>query len=46
VALAAVVLLIDGVAVFLPLTALVIAYVLVARPAWFKDLVNQLYQAD
>jgi hypothetical protein len=44
--MAAVVLLIDGVAVFLPLTAFVVAYVLVARPRWFKDLVHQLYQAD
>jgi len=44
--MAAVVLLIDGVAVFLPLTAIVVAYVLVARPTWFKDLVNQVYTAD
>ena len=29
----------------LPLTGLVAAYVVLARPAWFKDWVGQLYES-
>jgi len=36
--------LVDTVAFALPLTALVLAYVILARPAWFRDWVAQLYQ--
>jgi hypothetical protein len=35
--------LVDTVAFALPLTALVLAYVVLARPPWFRDWVGQLY---
>lgn len=33
----------DTAAFAIPLTALVLAYVLLARPPWFRDWVEQLY---
>ena len=41
--LAVAIVLVDLVAFALPLTALVAAYVIVARPPWFRDWVRQLY---
>jgi len=41
--LALLLLIADAVAFVVPLTALVAAYVIVARPAWFRDWVDQLY---
>jgi len=35
--------LVDTVAFALPLTALVLAYVVLARPPWFRDWVGRLY---
>jgi len=35
---------VDAAAFALPLTALVMAYVLLARPRWFRDWVEQLYR--
>jgi hypothetical protein len=35
---------VDAAAFALPLAALLIAYVLLARPAWFRDWVERLYQ--
>ena len=32
----------DLVAFFLPLTALLLAYVIVFNPPWFKDFINSL----
>ena len=29
-----------------PLTAVVAAYVLIARPVWFSDFIKKLYQAE
>ena len=36
--------LVDIVAVFVPLAAILGAYVLVTRPPWFRDLVDDLYR--
>ena len=35
---------VDAAAFSLPLAALVLAYVLVARPRWFRERVERLYQ--
>ena len=35
---------VDAAAFALPLAALVLAYVLLARPRWFRDWVEQLYR--
>jgi hypothetical protein len=35
---------VDAVAFAVPLAALVIAYVVVARPAWFREWVERLYR--
>ncbi len=40
--LAAVIVLVDLVAVFLPLTAIFLAYVFVFNPPWFRDMINRL----
>ncbi len=36
--------LVDVVAVFVPLAAILAAYVLVTRPPWFRDWVEELYR--
>jgi hypothetical protein len=36
----------DTLAFAIPLTALLIAYVLLARPPWFRDWVERLYRTD
>ena len=41
--LALLVVVVDTAAFAVPLAALVLAYVLLARPPWFRDLVEQLY---
>ena len=41
--LAAAILIIDVVAVFIPLSALVAAYIILARPPWFREWVGSLY---
>ncbi len=41
--LAAVVVVVDLVAFALPMTGIVAAYVLVARPPWFRRFVEDLY---
>lgn len=35
---------VDAAAFALPLAALVLAYVLLARPRWFRDWVEQIYR--
>ncbi|MGD8833740.1 MAG: hypothetical protein PVJ84_03705 [Desulfobacteraceae bacterium] len=40
--LAAAIVLVDLVAFFLPLTALMLAYVIVFNPPWFRDFVKHL----
>ncbi len=40
--LAAVIVLVDLAAVFLPLTAIFLAYVFVFNPPWFRDMINRL----
>lgn len=35
----------DVVAVFVPLTAVAAAYVVIARPAWFRAWIRRLYEA-
>lgn len=42
--LAVIVLLADFLVFFLPLGAALLAFVLIARPAWFIRLVNQVYE--
>jgi hypothetical protein len=44
--LAVAVILIDIVAFALPLTGFLAAYVLVARPPWFRVWVDDLYRSD
>ncbi len=44
--LAAAIILVDVVAFALPLTGFFAAYVLLARPLWFRDWVNELYRPD
>lgn len=36
----------DTVAFAVPLAALLLAYVLLARPPWFRDWVEKVYSAD
>ncbi len=43
---AAAIVLIDLLVIGVPLTAFVAAYVLVARPAWFKDFFAKVYQGE
>lgn len=43
---AAVIVLVDILFVAIPLTAFAAAYVLIARPVWFKDFVGRIYQAN
>jgi hypothetical protein len=45
VALAVLVVAVDLVAFALPLTAFLAAYVVLARPPWFRDWVQRLYGA-
>ena len=40
------VILVDAAAFAVPLAALLLAYVLLARPPWFRDWVEQLYRDD
>ena len=40
--LAVVIVLVDLVAFFLPLSAIFLAYVFVFNPPWFRDLINRL----
>lgn len=40
--LASCILILDLVAFFLPLTAAVLAYVIVFNPPWFRDFINNL----
>ncbi len=42
--LAILILLVDFVIFFLPVLALFAAYVLIARPPWFKTWVDRLYE--
>ena len=44
--LAIALLLADAVAVFVPLVAIAAAYVVIARPDWFPDWVEKLYESD
>jgi hypothetical protein len=43
VSLALAILLVDLAAVFVPLTGFVAAYVILARPPWFRRFVGRLY---
>lgn len=36
----------DTAAFAIPLTAILLAYVLLARPPWFRDWVETIYRAD
>ena len=36
--------LVDIVAVFIPLAAILAAYVLITRPPWFRDWVEEIYR--
>jgi hypothetical protein len=40
---ASAVVLVDLITIGIPLTAMFAAYVLLARPAWFRDWINELY---
>ncbi|WP_296696692.1 hypothetical protein [Thiocapsa sp. UBA6158] len=42
--LALLIVVVDTAAFMLPLAALLLAYVLLARPAWFRDGVERLYR--
>jgi hypothetical protein len=42
--LAVILVVVDLVAFALPLTALLAAYVILARPPWFKEWVRRLYE--
>lgn len=46
ISLAVAVVALDLVAFALPLTAIAIAYVMLARPAWFLNWVIRLYEGD
>lgn len=37
------ILVVDLIVFFVPLAAVLLAYVIVARPAWFRDAVDELY---
>lgn len=41
--LAIILILIDVVAIFVPLTAILVAYLLIARPPWFREWAERLY---
>jgi hypothetical protein len=42
--LALIILVVDTAAFAVPLSALLLAYILIARPAWFRDWVERLYR--
>lgn len=42
--LALLIVLVDTAAFLIPLAAVLLAYILLARPAWFRDLVDRLYR--
>ena len=42
--LAVAIVVIDVVAVFIPITALLAAYLILFRPMWFKQVVDDLYR--
>ena len=42
--LAVAIVVIDVVVVFIPITALLIAYLILFRPVWFKQVVDDLYR--
>jgi hypothetical protein len=42
--LALLIVLVDTAAFLIPLTAVLVAYILLARPAWFRDWVDRLYR--
>ncbi len=42
--LALLIVLVDTAAFLIPLTAVLLAYILLARPAWFRDWVDRLYR--
>jgi len=44
VALAALIIVLDVAVFFVPITGLVAAWVLLARPPWFREWVDRLYQ--
>ena len=44
--LAVALILIDLVIFFLPLTGLAAAWILIARPPWFREWVGRLYEGD
>ncbi len=44
--LAVAVVVVDLVAVFVPLTAILAAWILLTRPPWFKSWVERLYEGD
>jgi hypothetical protein len=46
IALALLVLGVDTVLLYLPLTALFLAYILIWNPAWFRDFLNNFEQTD
>jgi hypothetical protein len=43
---AAAIVLIDWLMVIVPLSGLLAAYILVARPPWFKQMVDELYRGS
>lgn len=42
--LALLIVVVDTAAFAVPLTSLLLAYILLARPAWFRDWVDRLYR--
>lgn len=46
VALAALIVVLDVAAFFVPVTGLVAAWVLLARPPWFREWVDRLYARE
>jgi hypothetical protein len=42
--LALLIVLVDTAAFAVPLTSVLLAYILLARPAWFRDWVDRLYR--
>ncbi len=43
---AVIIVIVDAAAFVVPLAALLLAYVVLARPPWFRNWVEQLYRAD
>ena len=39
------IILVDAVVFVLPLASLFMAYILLSRPSWFKQWVNQIYES-